>query len=468
VRLLEIRHSAYEKQLASLREQVATLDDLKAEINELRERLGQNSTNSSRPPSSDPPSSKPKPESESKGRKRGGQPGHHGHARKLLPVAEVDHLVELRPANCQGCGHRLRGDDPQPERHQVSEVPPVKIEVTEYRRHSLTCLACGSITQAQWPMEMPRGAFGPRAQAITGYLTGRLGASHRDVVQAMKVLYGLEVGAGSVSTMQRQVSHALAISVDEALRFVQQQKAQYVDETSWRESRQRKWLWVNATAEVTAFQVLDGRSQADARRMINESAKGVVTTDRHWAYNWLSLRRRQICWAHLARDFQAMVERSGESAKIGQALLKQVRKFFALWHRLRDGGRRREQFQSAIKPIQQRVKKLLAAGVQCEHKKTRNTCTNILKVEKSLWTFVRMEGGEPTNNGAERALRRAVLWRRKSFGTQSATGSCFVERILTVVTSLRQQGRDVLEYLAEACRSSFSGEVCKGLIPNSS
>jgi transposase len=468
VRLLEIRHSAYEKQLASLREQVATVDDLKAEINELRERLGQNSSNTSKPPSSDPPSYKPKPPSESKGRKRGGQPGHQGHARKLLPMAAVDHLVELRPANCLGCGHRLRGDDPQPERHQVSEAPPVKVEVTEYRRHSLMCLACGSITQAEWPVEMPRGAFGPRARAITAYLTGRLGASHRDVVEAMKVLYGLEMSAGSVSTMQRQVSDALAVVVEEARHFVQQQKSQYVDETSWRQSRQLKWLWVNATAEVTAFKVLDGRSQTDAKRVINESAKGVVTTDRYWSYNWLVPRRRQICWAHLQRDFQAMVERSGESAKIGQALLKQVKRFFALWHKVRDGDLCREQFQSAMKPVQERVKKLLAAGAHCKHKKTERTCANILKVEKSLWTFVRMEAVEPTNNGAERALRRAVLWRKKSFGTQSTAGSRFVERILTVVTTLRQQSRDVLEYLAEACRSSLSGEVFRGLISNSS
>ena len=259
VRLLEIRHSAYEKQLASLREQVATIGDLKAEIKALRERLGQNSSNSSRPPSSDPPSSKPKPESESQGRKRGGQPGHQGHARKLLSVEEVDHLVELRPANCIGCGRGLRDDDPQPERHQVSEAPPVRVEVTEYRRHSLTCRSCGVVTQAEWPAGMPEGAFGPRAQAITAYLSGRMGASHRDVVEALCVLYGLEMSTGSVSTMQRQVSHALAVPVDEARHFVQQQKSQYVDETSWRERGRMKWLWVNATSDVTAFSLLGSR-----------------------------------------------------------------------------------------------------------------------------------------------------------------------------------------------------------------
>ena len=183
-----IRFTAYEKQLAALREQVAEVDDLKAEIAELRERLGQNSSNSSRPPSSDPPSYKPKPPRESKGRKRGGQPGHQGHARQLLPVEEVDHLIDLKPQRCTRCGQRLRGADSQAERHQVSEVPPVRVEVTEYRRHSLCCSTCGAVTEANWPADVARTSFGPRAQAIVGYLTGRLKASHRDVVEAMAVL----------------------------------------------------------------------------------------------------------------------------------------------------------------------------------------------------------------------------------------------------------------------------------------
>ena len=151
VRLRGIRFTAYEKQLATLREQLATVDDLKAEINELRERLGQNSSNSSRPPSSDPPSYKAQPARAPKGRKRGAQPGHQGSTRKLLPVEEVDHRIELRPAAGCGCGRKLRGDDAHPERRQVSEVPPVRAQVSEYRRHALRCRACGVVTSADWP-----------------------------------------------------------------------------------------------------------------------------------------------------------------------------------------------------------------------------------------------------------------------------------------------------------------------------
>jgi transposase len=468
LRLMSIRFSAYEQQLASLREQVATVDDLKAEIAELRERLGQNSSNSSRPPSADPPAYKPKPPREPRGRKRGGQPGHQGHTRQLVPPEEVDHVIDLKPKRCTRCGQRLHGADPQAERRQVSEVPPVRVEVTEYRRHGLCCSTCGAVTRANWPVGVARTSFGPRAQAIVGYLTGRLGASHRDVVEAMGVLYGLPLSTGSVAAIQRQVSATLTAPVDETRRFVCQQKAQYVDETGWRETGQRKWLWVNATAEVTAFHLLDGRSADDARQVINQSARGVVATDRYCSYNWLASRRRQVCWAHLARDFQAMVERGGESEQTGRALLKQVKRLFTLWHKLRDGDLCRAQFQTAIKPVRQKVKESLAAGARAGHKKTRNTCGNILKVERSLWVFVRAEGVEPTNNAAERALRRAVLWRRKSFGTQSAEGSRFVERILTAVTTLRQQGRDVLAYLTDACRAAPGGEVLRGLIPDSS
>jgi transposase len=465
VRLMGIRFAAYEKQLAPLREQVATVDDLKAEIAELRERLGQNSGNSSKPPSSDPPSYKAKPPREPKGHKRGGQPGHQGSARKLLPAEEVDHFVELKPSACARCGRRLRGENPQPERHQVTEVPRVKAEVTEYRRHALRCGCCGAVTRADWPAGVARTSFGPRAQAVVSYLTGRLGASHRDVTEAMAVLYGLTLATGSVSAIQRQVSEALRAPVDEAARFVQQQAAQHVDETGWRECGQQKWLWVNATRDVTTFEVLDGRGADEAKQMISPSAGGIVTTDRYGSYNWLASRRRQVCWAHLRRDFQAMVERGGESAVTGQALLEQAKRLFKLWHKARAGDLSRVRLEAALKPVQRKVKELLRAGTQSGHKKTRRTCANILKVERSLWTFVRVKGAEPTNNAAERGLRRAVLWRRKSFGTQSEAGSRFVGRVLTAVQTLRQQGRDVLAYLAEVCRSGLSDEARAGLVP---
>jgi IS1 family transposase len=466
--MLKIRCSAYEQQLAIMRQQAIQIEDLKAEVAELRERLSQNSRNSSLPPSSDQLSHQRKVEKRPTGRQRGAQPGHPGHGRRLKPTVELDRIVELRPVSCVQCGQLLLGHDAHPERHQVSEVPPSKAEVTEYRRHTLCCLACGAKNQAQWPSTMPKGSFGPRAQAIISYLTGRLGTSHRDTAEVMEVLHGLRMSPGSVSAMQRQVSQSLAEPVRRAQQFVQQQQSQYVDETGWRQTQQQKWLWVNATRDVTIFKVLAGRSASDAQEIIRESAKGVVTTDRYGAYNWLAPRRRQLCWAHLMRDFQAMVERGADSARIGQELLEQIKEMFRLWYEVRDGTLSRREFVVALQPIQHQVKKLLEAGSRSGHRKTGRTCQRIMKVEKSLWTFTRVEGVEPTNNAAERALRRAVLWRRKSFGTQSASGSEFVERILTAVTTLRQQGRDVLAYLTAVCCNVFSDGVSKGLIPASS
>jgi transposase len=449
--LLEIRCLAYEHQLAQLRQQVAQIDDLKAELDELRERLNQNSDNSSKPPSSDPPHQPHNTSTESKGRKRGGQVGHRGLSRKLKAVAHVDRVIDLRPISCAECGHLLLGDDPDPARHQVSEVPRCKAELTEYRRHCLRCLACGLINQAQWPADMPTGSFGPRAQAVAAYLSARLTASHRDVAEAMEVLHGINLSIGSVSALQHRVSQSLRAVVEQAKEFVGGQVSQNVDETGWPEAGKSKWLWVNATKDVTVYHLLEGRATKQAKQVISEQAKGIIGTDRFGAYNWLPARRRQICWAHLKRDFQAMADRGGESAQVGEGLLKEVEEAFKLWHQLRDGKISRKELQLEIEPVEQRVKGLLKRGSCCEHKKTRHTCERIVKLRRSLWRFAEVEGIEPTNNSAERALRRAVLWRRKSFGTQSDRGSRFVERILTVMMSLRQQGRDVLEYLTAMC-----------------
>jgi hypothetical protein len=219
---------------------------------------------------------------------------------------------------------------------------------------------------------------------------------------------------------------------------------------------------------VTVFRLLRGRGADQAREIIKRKGRGIVTTDRHNAYNWLALARRQLCWAHLKRDFAAIKERGGESTAIGQGLLEQVEKLFALWHQVRTGTLARVEFGRQVKPIQQQVRRLLEAGTNSTHSKTRHTCANLRQLEPALWTFVRVAGVEPTNNNAERPLRRAVLWRRKSFGTQSATGSQFVERILTTVTTLRQQGRDVLAYLTAACSAALGVSQPCCLLPDSS
>jgi transposase len=466
--LLENRNYTFHLEVERLKTELERLKTLELEVAELRERLGQNSQNSSKPPSSDPPSVSRPNNRQPSGRKRGGQPGHQGHARKLLPPEEVDTVIELRPTACQQCKRLLLGDDPDPVRHQVSEIPPVKAEVTEYRQHRLSCSACGEVTAAEWPQEMPRGSFGPRAQAVVSYLTGRLGLSHRDVVEAVEALHGLDLSLGSVSIIQDHVSRALEQPVRTAQQYVHQQPVNQVDETIWPEGEKQKWLWIDATPEVTVCRILSGRGQAQAKEVIGKGYQGIINTDRYAGYHWMDAHRRQLCWAHLKREFLAIKGRGGMSAEIGDGLLEQVKEIFEAWRALKDGDLSREGFQQKMEPVQARVKELIQRGVACDQAKTRRTCENLLKHEISLWTFVREEGVEPTNNNAERPLRRAVMWRRKSFGTQSERGSRFVERILTVVTSLRQQGRDVLEYLTAACRAVLGQPSACCLLPNSS
>jgi transposase len=439
--------------------------ELLQRVAQLEARLNQTSRNSSKPPSSDPPQAKPRAAREPTGRKSGGQPGHEGHGRKLKPESEVDHIIDVRPESCEQCGSFLLGEDPQPERHQVTEFPRIIASVTEYRRHCLWCVACGARTQASWPATMPTGSFGPRVQATVGYLTGCMGASQREVQDLLATLYQVDVSVGGVGTLEQAVSAALADPVGEAEKYVQCQSVRNADETSWREKTQRRWLWISVTPLVTLFRLLKTRGAAGAKELLGEVVWGIIGTDHYAGYHWIDPRQRQLCWAHLKREFVAWSERAGETARIGLALLAVEKQLFALWYRVRDGTLAWADFQVAMLPLMTRVSVLLQEGVANADAKAQGPCRNLLKREAALWTFVWEPGVEPTNNSAERPLRRAVLWRRRSFGTQSEAGSQFVERILTAVTTLRQQRRDVLDYLTAACTAAICKSPAPSLVP---
>jgi transposase len=286
------------------------------------------------------------------------------------------------------------------------------------------------------------------------------------VEEAMDALFHTNLSLGSIPALEQKVSAALAQPVEEAHAYVQEQPVVNADETSWKERNERRWLWIGTTPLVTIFLVLATRGAVSAQQLLSLTFQGIVGSDRWSGYNWLPVLQRQLCWAHLKRDFQAFVDRGGAWAHLGEALLKQVKTMFALWHQLREGTLLRREFQEQMAPIRERVGVLLREGTTLSHDKTRRTCENILKLESALWTFVFWEGVEPTNNGAERPLRRAVLWRRRSFGTQSETGSLFVGRVLTTVTTLRQQKRDVLDYLTEACAATIRGDTPPSLLPS--
>jgi len=445
-----------------LRHALQQIGQLQTRIAMLEERLNQNSHNSSKPPSTDRPQTPPRPPRPPSGRKAGGQPGHPGHSR---PLKAADHVVPLRPLACAHCGTLLLGSDRDPERHQVTDVPRIVPAVTEYQRHTLTCLHCGQTTSAEWPPDMPPGDFGPRLQATTGYLSGRLSLSQRDIEEVCDTLLHVDLSLGSVSAQEVAVSAAVAPAVAAVQTYLQQSAHAHVDETGWFEHAQHGWLWLAATPLVSLFLILHTRGAAGWQRLLGAAYAGIIHSDRWSAYNACDPDRRQLCWAHLRRDFQKLVERGGASQPLGVGLLAAGQQLFALWDQFRAGSLSRVHFQTAMQPLRVQVHELLQTGAQLDQPQTRHLCQNLLKLEVALWTFVAVDGLEPTNNLAERGLRRAVLWRRRSFGTQSEAGSAFVARILTVVTTLRQQRRDVLDYLTVACEAAVRGDPPPSLLP---
>jgi transposase len=454
---------------AYIRALEARVAALEATVERLLERVQQDSRNSSRPPSSDPPRVMgPRSRRVPSGRKRGGQPGHQGQTRALLPLEDVDAVVPVKPRQCHRCQYPLQGEDPQPHRHQVTDLPPVKPVVTEYQLYRLLCPACGVPTRADVPVGVPTGSFGPRVQAIVALCTGAYHLSKRTTQTVMEDLFGLSMSLGTMTNLEQATAQALAAPVAEAQTYVQRQPVAHLDETGWREGHTRAWLWVAVTAWVTVFVVRLSRGATVAQELLGERFCGTLVTDRWSAYTWYPTRWRQVCWAHLLRDFEAMIERGGRSQEIGEGLREQARQMFHAWHGVRDGTLTHAQFRVAMRPIRRAVARWLKAGQICGVAKTEGVCREVLKVYDALWTFVRVEGVEPTNNAAERAIRPGVLWRKGSFGTQSAQGSRFVEAMMTVVATLKQQHRHVLAYMTDTCQAAYTGMPAPSLLPRHS
>ncbi len=447
--------------IRALEARVVTLEGM---MQALQEQLHQTSRNSSRPPASDPPHSE-RPRRPRSTRRRGGQPGHPGHTRTLVPVDEVDEVVVIKPEQCTHCQAPLSGEAPTPWRHQVIEIPPIKPVVTEYQWHQLVCAACGEASRAPWPKGVPSGTYGPRVQAMVALCTGAYRLSKRTTHQVMDEVFGVPMSVGTISPLEQATTEALAAPIEEARTYVHEQEVAHLDETSWRQGGKRAWLWVAVTSLVTVFVVRLSRGGQVARELLGETFSGILVTDRYSGYNWYPVRWRQVCWAHLLRDFEAMRDRGGASAELGEALLAQAHQMFMWWHRVREGTLQRSTFRAYMSPLRREVERLLEAGSRGGVPKTAGTCQDILKRREALWTFVQVDGVEPTNNTAERSIRPGVLWRKGSFGTQSDEGSRFVESMMTVVSTLKQQQRNVLEYLTEACDAALRGDAAPSLLP---
>lgn len=462
-------HAPCRAMIAQLQEQ---LKKAQREIEELKARLNKNSRNSSKPPSSNPPWISNKPPKTPGQTPPGGQPGHPGHSRVPIPPNQVSQRVELKPDECRKCGRHLKGVDSSPRRHQVTDLPPVSPVTIEYVMHRLLCPDCGTRTSAKLPPGVPRGNFGPGVEALAAYLSGQAHLPKRQVQEVMEDCHGVSMSLGSIVAAQQSVSQALEDPVAEAREFVQEQTILHADETSWKQGsdqpdgtgRAKAWLWVAATRWVSVFLIHAHRGADAARELLGKFSEYLVT-DRWNGYHEWPIRKRQICWAHLIRDFTAFSEWKGGEA-LGKALLEESKKLFALWHRVRDGTLGRQTFRRQTGPIRRRIEELLHQATRSHNRELARSCGRMLKVFPAFWTFLRVPGMEPTNNAAERALRPGVLYRKISFGTQSSEGSRFVERMLTVVASLRLQSRNVLGYLRQTCLRANFGKEAPSLLPS--
>jgi transposase len=453
---------------ARIGERDRRIADLEQRVAALEARLGTNSTNSSVPPSANPLGA-PKPVvKEKSARKPGGQPNHPPHLKQWLPPERVTATRVLVPPHCEKCQAALpvqaQPRDPEPRRFQTIELPLLAAEVTEYQGHGRTCPACAHITWAPIPAGIRAHSVGPRLTATLSYLTGCHGLSKRAVEEIAEAVFAAPVSLGTVANLEQEVSAALAAPHDEALQAVRTAEIKHADETSWKQAGRLCWLWGAATVSVAAFTIHAHRGARGLAALLGATISGILCTDRWAVYERVLAGCRQLCWAHLKRDFQKLVDRGGASVRLGREGLQIVRKVFAAWHAFQDGACTRGQLEDRLAPVVCQLSRLLSRGQSSTDRSAARFCANVAKVEPALWTFVVTEGVEPTNNFMERLLRRAVLWRKRSFGCWSEEGCRFVERILTVVQTCRLQKQNVLEYLHDALRAHRLGQPCPQLL----
>ena len=435
--------------------------ELKKRIEELERFLGINSKNSSKPPSSDPPGM-PTTQPKRRRKKRGARKGHQPHLREFLPQEFVKEHFHLKPEVCTCGSTNIEKADEEPLRHQIVDIPPINPEVTEYVQFMYRCKDCGELVYKPLPDDIKRQHFGAGVLAMIANLTGRLGTSKRKALEMMNEVFSIPMSLGGLSNCEGQVTEILAQPHEEAAEHTRKQNVANADETGWPRGNLKKgWLWAFCCSTAAFFIVHANRSQKAARKLIGDFS-GKLITDRYGAYNFYKLIR-QICWAHLKRDFKAVSESKGELGKIGEELYGLAKNILKLRKRVRDGTLQWKTFQRRMPELQKRVESLLKKGA-CFDGKLSGKCRRILTHKKYLWTFVKDRKVEPTNNFAERIVRQGVLWRKSSFGTQSERGARYVERVLTVCTTCQLQGRSIIEYLRNVCHCHLNGLPVPSLI----
>jgi len=435
------------------------IQQLEARVEKLERELKKSSRNSSRPPSTDPPSS-PARSKDPSGRKRGGQPGHEGHGRPLLPAWAVDEVVDHWPERCR-CGHAFADErEPlgEPARHQVEELPPIMVRVTEHRAQRLRCPSCGRRTRAQFPDQVAGSSFGPRLQAAVATLSVRNRVSRDDAVELTEELFGARISSGTVDAIVDRAARAMAAPHADLLQHLRSARALNMDETGWRTAGERRALWGLFDRRHAYFEIASDRHEDRARELLADT-QAIVTSDRWWAYMHLPLRRRQLCWAHLRRDFKAHAEGLAAEQEFGEAGLELCERVFWAWEVFAHTGDRHE-LKRTIRSLQRTYKPIIRsfASKGARNKRCRGMARNLLKAWPALWTFASHQAVEPTNNHAERALRSAVIYRKLSLGSQSQQGELRISRLLSAHATCRLQRRSLFTYLTELITAHTRGD----------
>ncbi len=447
--LLQAVIEHYEKRIAALEADVASLK--------------KTPRNSSLPPSTEHPHAKPAPAREKSGKNAGGQPGHPKHERTLIPTEQCQTVVSVMPDACRRCGQALAGSSLEPLRHQVWEIPEIRPLVTEYQLHRLTCSRCSASTCAQLPTGVPLSQGGPRLVALTALLMGCFKQSKRRVALFLEQVLNQPCSPGWVVKLQNQATAALRPAYEEMAAQLPTEPVLGIDESPTKQARLKSWLWTFVASTYTVFALRTTRAATVLQDLLTDAFDGVVNCDRAKMY-W-KIGRPQWCWAHLKRDFQALVDHPDHQVKrLGRDLMHPTRELLRHWARCRDGTITRTGLLRLVRPIRQEIDSLLLRGVFSGNSKLVGMCEPLYDHRDWLWTFLDVEGVEPTNNASERALRPAVIWRKLSFGTQSAQGSRFVETILTVVETCHRQSRNSFEYLTAAIQAHFADQPTPSLL----
>jgi transposase len=419
-------------------------EKLVVRILELEERLNTNSSNSSKSPSQDP--FHPTRRSQPSERKPGGQPGHPGHTRQLTPLDQVNRIVEVKPESCPNCDAGLsEALSISVKIRQVVELSLVSPDVTQYNIHICRCKKCGKKVSAEVPQEAKK-SFGPRLMAFLTMLCGEAHVTKRKICTIMSHL-GIKISLGAVCNVHRLAGVLLQKPSEEIHKVALQSLNLNADESSWKNKNRRYWLWVGATPSATFFRIDPKRSQSAFQRIFGGFCN-TLTTDRYGAYN-LYLGTKQVCLAHIRRDFIKMSERHNVDGAIGRILCDQLDAIFALWHQFKAKKLSRVELQKQAQEFVQDIKTALTCGAIADglSSKTTALCNDLLSRFEELWIFLFQENVEPTNNLAERSLRPAVIYRKLTGGTQSEWGMAFIERLLTVVCTFRQRARNVFTFL---------------------